>query len=305
MGGLGKTEIAIHLANEIEAETPNSTLWISVSDKSADDVQAEMAYKLGIVFPEGVGDKVRWELLRSHLQTNPKTVFFDDVRRNFLSCLRRCLPPSPPCAVMVTSRRSDLPGLPPGAIYSLDVMEPEQALSLLKSIHGLEKALEREPEATERLIAVCKCHPLALSLAASRLLKHLHDSNDPVATFTASLDDRLAGLRLDISGDPLRSLEENIRLSYTDLDEADQNHYRRLAVFASSGFSLEGAAALWGNMLPEARGALERFLDASLIMNAEVDGRWRLHDLLQEYAQKQLGMILVKKSKFGWCWQMT
>lgn len=289
MGGLGKTEIAIQLANELEAEQPNSTLWISVAEKPPEDVQAEMAFKLGLRFPNGASDALRWDLLRAHLQTQPRVVFFDDVRKGFLDSLRRCLPPVPPCGVMITSRRGDLPGIPPGAMRALDVMNAEQALVLLRSVRSLESALDKEPDAAQKLIEACRRHPLALSLAASRLLKHLRDSATPVAAFTTLLSHRLAELRLDESSDPLRSLGANFHLSYAELEPPDQLRYRRLAAFAPSGFGLEGAAAVWGDSaLPEARRALERFQDASLVLPAEAPGRWRLHDLLQEYAQEQL-----------------
>lgn len=289
MGGLGKTEIAIQLANELEAEQPNSTLWITVAEKPPADVQAEIAFKLGLKFPADVSEAVRWDLLRAHLQAHPRAVFFDDVRKGFMGSLRRCLPPAPPCAVMITSRHSDLPGIPASAMHPLDVMNSDQALVLLSSVRGLEAPLQAEPEAAQRLIEACRRHPLALSLAANRLLKHLRDSSTPVADFTAPLTDRLEELRLDESDDPLRSLEANFYLSYAELEPLDQQRYRRLAVFAPSGFGLEGAAAVWGEPdLPAVRRALERFQDASLILPAESAGRWRLHDLLQEFAREHL-----------------
>ena len=203
--------------------------------------------------------------------------------------LRLCLPPSPPCAALVTSRHKELPGLPAGAVTELGVMTEEQALELLRGVPGLGEALEHEPQAAKDLARTCCYHPLALDIAARRLLKRLHDSSTPVAAFTVSLRNRLAQLKLGESHDPQQNLEANIGLSYEELEPTDQ-----VALAQAGGVCLQrlqpgGCRHLWRLDENQARLGVGAFCRMrACCMPGETAGRWQLHDLLHEYAQKQM-----------------
>ncbi len=178
-------------------------------------------------------------------------------------------------------------------MHPLDVMTEAQALQLLGS-EGLEAALQAEPEAAQQLCKLCAYHPLALSLAARRLLRRLKDAPQPIAAFTAALKVRLRGL--EINADPLESLRANFDLSYDALPAQSQKRYRALAVFSlAAGFSAAGAGAVW-SMLEEvemdgeeARQEIERLQDALLVFPLpDAPGRFGLHDLLREHAAEKL-----------------
>ena len=288
MGGVGKTELARFLADEIENAQPGIVVWITVSDRPVSDVHAALARALGLTLPPNLDAEGRAELLRAALQQSPRVIILDDVRAEFAPDLRLCLPPSPPCAALITSRRRELPGLPAGAVRALDVMTKLQALELLRGVPGLAEPVNREEAAAEALCALCGYHPLALDLAARRLLKRLRDSGTPLAAFNANLKDRLAQLKTGEGEGPQESLTSNFELSYLDLSEADQTRFRRLAAFAPSGFAPRAAATLWDEVETDARAALDRLEDASLLLPAEVSGRYRLHDLLHDYAADKL-----------------
>jgi tetratricopeptide (TPR) repeat protein len=138
------------------------------------------------------------------------------------------------------------------------------------------------------LCRLCGYLPLALDIAASRLRKQLHFSATPIATFNQTLTNRLKELQRGTAPDRLDSITANIALSYDDLDAADQRRLRALAVFAPSGFAPRAAAAVWGEDEADARTHLERLQDESLVMNAERVGRFRLHDLVRDFAHLQL-----------------
>ncbi|MBI3359893.1 MAG: hypothetical protein HY023_02155, partial [Chloroflexi bacterium] len=195
MGGVGKTELARFLANEIEDTSPGSVLWITVADRPLADVHRRMAGALGVTFPPNADAQSRYEILLAALGSSRRTVILDDIRAGFKPHLPFCLPPTPPCAALVTSRQIELPGLPLGAMHSLDVMTEAQALELLRGVEGLAELAAREEQAANDMCRLCGYHPLALDLAARRLLKRLHDSRAPIAAFTQNLKDRLAQLK--------------------------------------------------------------------------------------------------------------
>jgi len=287
MGGVGKTELARHLAAEMAESAPESVLWLDVADRPLSDVHQRLARALGVTLPPTADAQQNYEILcAAFRQSSVRLLVLDDIRRSFLESLHYCLPPSPPCAVLLTSRLN-LPAVPAGGMIVLDVMSEPQALELLRSIPGLEEAAAREPEAARGLVRLCACHPLALDLAARRLLRRVKHSKTPIAVFNAQLTNRLEQLR---EGDArLQSLRANFDLSYTELSPADQGYFRRLAVCAETGFTPALAAALWQCDAPEAVRILERLSDASLVLPPErAAGRWRLHDLLRDYAGERL-----------------
>ncbi len=287
MGGVGKTELARYLAAEMAESAPESVLWLDVADRPLSDVHQRLARALGVTLPPTADAQQNYEILCAAFRQSPvRLLVLDDIRHSFLESLHYCLPPSPPCAVLLTSRLN-LPAVPAGGMIVLDVMTEPQALELLRSIPGLEEAAAREPEAAMELVHLCACHPLALDLAARRLLRRVKHSQTPIAAFNAQLTNRLEQLR---EGDArLQSLRANFDLSYTELSPADQGYFRRLAVCAETGFTPALAAALWQCDAPEAVGILERLSDASLVLPPErAAGRWRLHDLLRDYAGERL-----------------
>src|SRR5579859_6946747 len=286
MGGIGKTELARFLAAEIEQKWPQSVMWITVADRSLAEVHGEMARSLGLVLSPKLTDLERWDALRAALQRTPRLVVLDDVRWAFAPSLPLCLPSSPPCAVLITSRLQELPGLAAGAIRPLNVMTEPQAVALLRGVPGLGEYVAREEPAARALCHTCALHPLALDLAARRLLRRLHDSNRPIADFNQNLTDRLA--QLAYGKGPLDSLSANFEISFAGLSQADQVRFRRLAVFAPTGFSPAAAGAVWGDDEAAVRGALDRLENLSLVTPAEGPGRHQLHDLLRDYALTKL-----------------
>ena len=164
MGGIGKTELARHLCGELERV--QCVLWVSVYDRPLADVQNELARALGITFDPRADASSRYDTLRAAFHDNPCIIFFDDVFKAAVPALKFLLPPSPPCAALITSRQREL-GV--ARVIELDVMTEEQALELLREAHGLGETLAREAESAQVLCRLCGYLPLALDIAASRL----------------------------------------------------------------------------------------------------------------------------------------
>lgn len=292
MGGVGKTELAKFLAREFESAHPKGLMWIDVNERGLEVIQADMARVLGIELGAGWDAQTRHNALRGALvQSSIRLVVLDGVRASFVKLLSFCLPPAPPCAALITTRRTDLPGVSANRMFPLGVMNETQALELLRS-EGPRVALEREPHATAALAKRCGYHPLALTLAAKRLHKRINDSTTPVASFNAS-----ESRTLELLSDTSDTIRANIELSVQELDAIDLARYNQLAVFAPSGFSLTGAAAVWGESGNATRNALERMQEGSLVKPViNAPGRFQLHDLLQEFAQEKLARDLEQET---------
>ncbi len=165
---------------------------------------------------------------------------------------------------------------------------------MLGGMPALAGAMAGEPEAAARLCQLAAWHPLALELAAKRLAKRIQTparsaNARPVHEFNENLHNRLHQLKTGEG--PQDSLEANFALSYDGLDEAGQTRWRALAVFTPTGFGVPAAAALWQVAGAEAEEFLAALEEASLLMPvvAPVPGaRYRLHDLLRDYAAEKL-----------------
>ncbi|MBI4789528.1 MAG: tetratricopeptide repeat protein [Chloroflexi bacterium] len=283
MGGIGKTELARFLANEFEGT--HRVIWLEVNDRPLSILQGELGRALGITFSPNTTDQSRYEMLLAAFHNNPHIVFFDDVYKSAILHLKWLLPPAPPCAALITSRQREL-GV--ARVVELDVMTPEQSLELVREAHGLGDAIAREPDAALKLCELCGYLPLALDITASRLRKQLHFSKTPIAAFNQTLTNRLKELQRGAKRDRLDSVTANIDLSYSTLSDDDRRRLRALAAFAPSGFLPRAAAAVWSQGEGDACASIEHLQDESLVMNAQGVGRFRLHDLVRDYAAQKL-----------------
>jgi predicted DNA-binding protein YlxM (UPF0122 family) len=78
-------------------------------------------------------------------------------------------------------------------------------------------------------------------------------------------------------------------LSYNDLTETEQKYFRALAVFAPTGFSPNEVAHIWEVNDEGVGEVLSRLQNLSLIIPVKGNiERYRLHDLLDEYAMTKL-----------------
>jgi len=291
IGGIGKTELAIAAANELNQHFANHVIWLDCGPNDAFAIQERLAAALGIVL-ESDNLHIRADALELAWQRQPATlVVLDDLRRRHLSDFEFIRSPYPPCALLVTSRRYDLP-LPAAAIKALDVLSPAQSVELLRSLLP-ERWLTTEAQAVNDVAALLDHIPLALTLAARRAGRIAGRQDDsaktPLATLLAELQTRRIQV-LDQGADPNRpdlSIVITFDISYDDLDAEDQARLLRLGVFALNEFSSQALQAVWEVDQALAQQTLHQLVDAGLIKETAAD-MWQMHDLLREYAASRL-----------------
>ncbi len=280
-GGLGKTELAKHAAAELKGKF-DGMLWVDVGEKTPQQVVADMLIQCGAQLPPGSSYEQQKNELRHRLLDCRTLVILDDVRQKALDGLADFLP-AKPCAVLLTSRIQQIGGM--NKIFELDHMTPEQARELMEAMLGAE-VVAAEAEAAATLAARCAFNPLALEIAARRA-RQLQGIKKPIARYFELAQSRFSELVMD--GDARWDMEKVFDISYLDLKDTDQKRFRALAAFHPTGFAPEAAAYVWETEVSEARLVLSRFINLSLVKIVEGEReRYRLHDLLDEYAGKKL-----------------
>nr|BFE84873.1 transcriptional regulator AfsR [Planobispora longispora] len=226
------------------------------------------------VIPDGLAE--RSALFRSLLAERRMLVLLDNARDAVQ--VTPLLPGSTGCAAIVTSRHK-LADLASARLFDLDVMEPEEALSLFGSVAGAERVAAERAAAMD-VVAACGFLPLAVRIVAARLAAR------PTWT-VASLVARLADERRRL--DEMRvgnlAVEATFALGYGQLEKAQARAFRLLSLPGGPDISVSAAAAVLDLDPTRTEDLLESLVDASLL-EAPAAARYRFHDLLRLFARR-------------------
>jgi tetratricopeptide (TPR) repeat protein len=287
--GVGKTALAVRLAHRLRPHFPGGQLYVNLRGAEAQaldpaDVLAGFLRALGVkssAIADGLDERSRQ--FRACLAGDRVLVVLDNAAGE--AQVRPLLPGSRGCAALVTSR-VNLPGLEAAHPLTLDVLDPDQAATLLAKLAGPAR-VAAEPEAAQAIARLCGFLPLAVRVAGARLQSRPHWR-------LAVLADRLADERRRL--DELRTGDLEVRasvaLSYQGRGEAERRLFRLLGLLEAPSFPAWVAASLLDAEPPEGEELLERLVDAQLVEAAGEDQagqqRYRLHDLLRAFARERL-----------------
>ncbi|MCC7189503.1 MAG: tetratricopeptide repeat protein [Anaerolineales bacterium] len=281
-GGLGKTELAKQAAEKLKSEY--EVLWVDVGKKEPRQLLGEILGKCGVQLQSTDSDeRLKNELRHTYLS---KKVFLilDDVREESLTQLADLLPPSP-CAALVTSRIKEIGGVKNFALHAMDW---DQARQLFETVLG-ESVVAAELETMKTLAVRCRFNPLAMEIAARRI-RQFEGTRKPVARYFEIAQAKFSELKME--GDARWDMDKIFDISYLDLSADDQSKFQILSVFHPTGFSLDAITHLWNSESQSARQILSRFINLSLVIPVDLEDtrleRYRLHDLLDEFATPKL-----------------
>ena len=288
--GIGKTALAMHWASRIADQFPDGQLYVNLRGfgPSGTPTSPSAAVRgfleaLG-VSPDRipVGLDAQAGLYRSLVAGRRMLVVLDNA--SDAGQVRPLLPGTPGCLALVTSRRR-LAGLvvAEGAhLLDLHTLTEAESRELLRRRMG-DKPLEKEPEAVAELIRLCAGLPLALAIAAARVVSSPHMALSALAAEMRDERNRLDGLDV---GESVTSARAVFSWSYQDLSEPAARMFRLLGAHPGPDISTPAAGSLAGLPLPQASKALRELTDAHLV-GENVPGRFELHDLLRVYASEQ------------------
>ncbi|MEU0878296.1 BTAD domain-containing putative transcriptional regulator [Lentzea sp. NPDC005914] len=273
MAGVGKTTLAVHLAQQLRDRYPDAQLFADLHGFTAGREPVDpfaaldvLLRSLGVPAAEIPNDlDQRMTAWRTELSGRKAVVVLDNAAdseqvRPLISGARDCL-------VIVTSRRR-LRTVHGAALLSLDVLPEDDALALLSRMLG--DRVVAEPEAAGELIRLCGRLPLALRIAAARLQHRPQWMIEDVV-------DRLR----DSGADEVAAA---FALSYRDLGAAHQRMFRLLGLHPGTDIDAYTAAALAGVPFREADYVLEDLLDLHLV-EQRTRGRYTLHDLVRDHVR--------------------
>ncbi|MFE9425341.1 BTAD domain-containing putative transcriptional regulator [Kitasatospora sp. NPDC006697] len=281
IGGVGKTTLAVHVAHSVRSEFPDGQLYVDLRGVSATPadpavVLGDFLFALGTTEPPESFEQ-RAALYRSTLAERRMLILLDNAHD--VQQVTPLIPGVAGCAVLVTSR-SRLAGIPGAHLFDVEELTPTEALQLFGAIAGQHR-IEAEPDAAMAVVTSCGFLPLAVRIAAARL------ASRPRWT-VADLARRLADQRRRLDELQLGNLavETTLGLGYGQLSPAEARAFRLLALVDCPDLPLSAVAALLGTSEDEAEDIAEALVEANML-ECFTPGRYRYHDLLRLFAQKQ------------------
>jgi predicted ATPase/predicted Ser/Thr protein kinase len=307
-GGIGKTRLAVEVANGLVESFPGGTHFVSLSSLSDPGLIASVIVQtLGI---REAGGQSPLEILKKNLQDSsraPMLLLLDNFEHLVQAAptVAELLAMGPNLKILVTSRAAlhvygehEFP-VPPLAMPDSRSMPPVEVLSQYPAVAlFVQRAAAVKPDfelnrenasAVTEICARLDGLPLAIELAAARV-KVLSPSS--MLTRLASRLQLLTGGARDL---PQRqqTLRAAIDWSYDLLDAAEQKLFRRLSVFVG-GCTLEGAEAVCntrGDLHLDLLDAMASMVDKSLaqqVEQAKGESRFAMLETIREYALEKL-----------------
>ncbi|MFF8939249.1 tetratricopeptide repeat protein [Streptomyces paradoxus] len=285
MGGVGKTELALHAAHRMAARHVDAQLFVDLQGFSRDrspvpphTALESLLIAVGIA-PEQVpaGLEQRAALWRATLARRRALLILD----NAISTeqVTPLLPGKSGCAVLITSRRRliDLEG---AKFMTVDTLDEPSAVELLKRIiAGAIPVADEDDERMREVVRLCGYLPLAIRIAGARLRRRPQLG--------------LSGLITELTGahgglGALRSSERDVRaafdVSYEALEPDARRLFRRLGMHPGQDATVMDAAELTQLPRDTTEWLLEELLGDNLVQELH-NGRFSLHDLLRDYAR--------------------
>ncbi|MGW2396093.1 ATP-binding protein [Kitasatospora sp. NPDC001664] len=281
--GVGKTTLVLHWLRGLADEYPDGQLYVDLrghemeSAAGAGEVLGGFLRALGItaVPPDQAEQASLW---RSLSDGKRLMVLFD----NALSAaqVRPLLPASGRSLVAVTSRlRLSGLQLDGAGLLRLGLLGPSASAALLRDRIGPDR-VAAEPGPARQVVDLCAGLPLALCVAAARVVT---SPSQAIADTAAALDreaDRLTELRVE--GE--RAVQGALDASYRVLAERAADLYGRLGQVPFADFPAELVAAVAGE--PWRRTAeLVEMLTGIHLLEESGTGRYRFHDLVRLHAR--------------------
>lgn len=283
MAGVGKTAFAVHAAYRLADRFAGGQIFLPLHGHTPgqqpvdpEDALASLLLTTGVppeLIPPGL--EARAALWRNQLASRPVLLLLDDAAGS--EQVRPLLPGAGETLVLVTSRRH-LAALDDAATVTLDTLPPDDAAALLVRLARRPGLAPGDPGVRE-IARLCGYLPLAVGMMGRQLHHHPAWSAAGQAAELGSARDRLELMEAESL-----SVAAAFDLSYADLTPDQQRLFRRLGLHLGADIDVYAAAALDDSSLAAAGRSLAALYNQYLLTEPD-QGRYRLHDLIREYAR--------------------
>jgi tetratricopeptide (TPR) repeat protein len=293
MGGVGKTSLALVLAEQLTLHYPDAQFYLDLKGTSEHplspaDVMAYIirSHNREAKLPESL-DELK-ALYQSILHGKHALLVMDNAAS--AQQVAPLIPAEKNCVMLVTSRTHfTLPGM---VAKNLHTMPPDESRALLLRI------TPRIGDKADTIAELCGYLPLALRLVGSTLAVHIDFS---VEDFMHRLTNARQRLELIDSSRSLThepsGVEASLSLSYELLNVEMQRLGYALAVFPDT-FDVSAAAAVWQMESDRAQTAISELVVHSLVEWDSSNARYRLHDLVRLFTDAHLSKAEQATSQF-------
>ncbi|MFD0150489.1 ATP-binding protein [Streptomyces sp. NPDC055721] len=282
--GVGKTSFALRIAHKIEQRFSDGVLYadlrgVDPEPATPDEIARRFLHALGIPDGEIPADPfVRLDMFRHRTANLALLVVLDNAADE--QQVRPLFPSGTGTTVLVTSRNR-LAGLEWTHRFDLAVFPTRTSLDFLERVAG-RTLVGADAQAALEVAEQCGHLPLALRIAAHRVQSTPGIGMTGLAVELQNEHERLDALEV---GD--LAVRKAFNLSYRKLGKAGRNTFKKLAYIPTSDFGSGICAVLTGSGESQSRKALRKLAEANLVEPSLVAGRYRVHDLLKEFAREK------------------
>ncbi|HEX4789327.1 MAG TPA: BTAD domain-containing putative transcriptional regulator [Actinospica sp.] len=283
MAGIGKTALAVRAAHHLAERFPDGQLFLDLHGytqgrrpSTPEEALDVLLLALGTPaqqIPRRLEERAA--LYRQQLYDTRTLIVLDNASDE--AQVRPLLPGESGCLVLVTSRRR-LKGLDDAHTLPLDLLPSSDAVALLRAVAGANRFPPHDPLASE-VVDLCGRLPLAVRIAGALLRHRPAWTLEYLAELLRDRHRRVPNLY-----DGERDLATAFGLSYTSLDEHQQDLFRALGLVPGPDIDAYAAAALRKSDPAIVSRRLGDLVDHNLLTEY-APGRYRLHDLLRAHAR--------------------
>ncbi|WP_242185221.1 ATP-binding protein [Saccharopolyspora soli] len=288
-GGIGKTALAIHVAHQVAYSFPDGQIYVNLRGPEAEaldpyEVLGALLRELGVApdaVPISLDDRSR--LFRSILGRRHILILLDNAQSE--AQVQPLLPGESTSVVLITSR-ARLAAVDGITRLRLDVMAQDESIELLREIVGRER-IDREADATKKLVELASYLPLAIRILGARLAANTHWSVHELVQRLLKQQTLLPEL-----SNGKRAIRSTLEISYVALSEQASLLFASLGALNIKTFpdwifelldtdELHATRTSHGELLEQ---ELAEFLGPDPIGSS----RYGYHDLLREFSQEKL-----------------
>jgi tetratricopeptide (TPR) repeat protein len=275
LGGVGKTALALKLAEELKPRYPDAQFYLDMKGVSKEPISAKdaMGYMIRSLYPDiklPENEAALAGMYQSMLYDKRAILVLDNAKDE--AQVEPLIPPAS-CLLLVTSRQHfTLAGL---EAKNLDALSPADARSLILSI--AKRLAKEQRDYAGELARLCGNLPLALRSVAKVLTARIDLNPADYVRKLADARERLKETAADAS----------LSLSYELLTPELQRRFRSLAVFPDT-FDLAASTAVWDVEPGAGQDSLGELGLSSLLEFNSATSRYRLHDLVRIFADAHL-----------------